>query len=180
MKNVFKKQNGIGLLELMLALAIITVLLMMAVRYFAVTSSSQKISSLVEEMKYIEGGLLKYATITNKGYDADGLTPKFLVDSDYVSSDIVDTSIDSKGAFKSGITDSINTSKGLIYFIQPTPTAAKTNTYVIQAVYGDKTAVTGDMCKKLGRILVGEEGKGGTTATGCTDDATKFYYVFSK
>jgi len=46
-----RKIKGIGLLELMLALAVISVLLVAATRYFSSTSSSQKVNAAAEMLQ---------------------------------------------------------------------------------------------------------------------------------
>ena len=62
--NILKKQLGIGLLELMLSLAIIAILLVMATRYYLVTSTSQKVNETVSIM----GGLKSAAENWRQAY----------------------------------------------------------------------------------------------------------------
>jgi type II secretory pathway pseudopilin PulG len=56
MKSMYKGswlQRGIGLLELMLALAIIAVLLIMATRYYQSTSQAQKVNQAAQDIQAI-------------------------------------------------------------------------------------------------------------------------------
>jgi prepilin-type N-terminal cleavage/methylation domain-containing protein len=65
-------QKGIGLLELMLALAIIAILIVMATRYFSKASDNQKINLALQEMTEIKnaaiqvhqaGGAISWTTV---------------------------------------------------------------------------------------------------------------------
>lgn len=58
--NKFKKQRGIGLLELMLSLSIIAILLVMATRYFSASSEQQKINNAISQINGIAGGEASY------------------------------------------------------------------------------------------------------------------------
>lgn len=53
-------QRGIGLLELMLALAIIAVLLIMATRYYQSTSQSQKVNQAASDVQAIIAGFANF------------------------------------------------------------------------------------------------------------------------
>lgn len=53
MKLIHKNQNGIGLLELMLSLGIIAILLVMATRYFVVTSRNEKVNRAVSQINSV-------------------------------------------------------------------------------------------------------------------------------
>ncbi len=57
MKLIRKNQNGIGLLELMLSLGIIAILLVMATRYFVVTSRNEKVNRAVSQINSVIAGV---------------------------------------------------------------------------------------------------------------------------
>lgn len=63
--------KGIGLLELMLALAIISILIIMATRYYQTTSRSQKVAEAVTQANAVIAGAARWR-IGKAGYD--GLT----------------------------------------------------------------------------------------------------------
>lgn len=65
-----KYQQGVGLLELMLSLAIIAIILIMTTRYYSSASNSQKITSAVDEINAVKGAMGSYLA----GYPA-GQTP---------------------------------------------------------------------------------------------------------
>lgn len=56
-QRFFNTQKGIGLLELMLSLAIIAILLVMATRYFLVTSRSEQVNRTVTQIGAIQGAV---------------------------------------------------------------------------------------------------------------------------
>lgn len=78
-----KKQKGIGLLELMLALVIISVLLVAATRYFSSTDSSRKVNTAADILQAVINASEdvkmagnSYELITNTQYLKDrGLLP---------------------------------------------------------------------------------------------------------
>jgi len=55
-----RKQRGIGLLELMLALAIIVILLVMATRYFLVASLNEKVNTMISTVGGFQASLNCY------------------------------------------------------------------------------------------------------------------------
>ncbi len=55
-----KKQRGIGLLELMLSLAIIAILLVMATRYYVVSSRSESVNRLVTLIGSLKGAIASF------------------------------------------------------------------------------------------------------------------------
>lgn len=69
------KQRGIGLLELMLALAIIAILLVMATRYFITTSRSEQVNRAVNQIGAINGAVSnwKSSRVDYTGLDAKAL-----------------------------------------------------------------------------------------------------------
>lgn len=77
------KQFGIGLLELMLSLSIIAILLVMATRYYLVTSYSRKLNQVTSEMAQIQGAAYSW-----KGTKADytGISGPNLVDAGLIAS----------------------------------------------------------------------------------------------
>jgi Tfp pilus assembly protein PilE len=56
----FKREEGIGLLELMLALAIIAILIVMATRYFAAGAKSQKINATAAQMVELHQAMFQW------------------------------------------------------------------------------------------------------------------------
>lgn len=60
LKKFTSKQNGIGLLELMLSLAIIAILLVMATRYWVVSNSSNQVNRAVAQLGAIQGAIANY------------------------------------------------------------------------------------------------------------------------
>ncbi len=58
--QTLKKQRGIGLLELMLSLAIIAILLVMATRYYVVSSRSESVNRLVTLIGALKGAIASY------------------------------------------------------------------------------------------------------------------------
>ena len=54
------KQRGIGLLELMLSLAIIAILLVMATRYYIITSRSQQVNQTAGLVGVLQGGIANW------------------------------------------------------------------------------------------------------------------------
>lgn len=73
--NKANTQRGIGLLELMLSLAIIAVLLVMATRYFIVTSRSQQVNQASTQIGALQGAISNWKG-ANPTYT--GLTPAAL------------------------------------------------------------------------------------------------------
>lgn len=63
------KEKGIGLLELMLALAIISVLLVAATRYFASTDSSRKVNDAVNMLQAVINASEDWRTSKNSYAD---------------------------------------------------------------------------------------------------------------
>jgi hypothetical protein len=76
------KQCGIGLLELMLSLSIIAILLIMATRYYLVTSYSQRLTQISEEISQIQGAAYSWKG-SKSSYD--GLDNSALIDSGLVT-----------------------------------------------------------------------------------------------
>ncbi len=62
------KQRGIGLLELMLALAIIAILLVMATRYFLTTSRNEQVNRATNQVGVIVAGVQNWKS-SRKDYD---------------------------------------------------------------------------------------------------------------
>lgn len=88
-----KKVLGIGLLELMLSLSIIAILLVMATRYYLVTSYSNKLNRLTEEISQIQG-----AVYTWKGTKSDytDLTAGKLIDMGLIAGGDIDPNDNTK------------------------------------------------------------------------------------
>lgn len=69
----YNKQRGIGLLELMLSLAIIAILLVMATRYYVITSRSQQANQAVEFVNAMISAARNYSAGGNfNGIDSAG------------------------------------------------------------------------------------------------------------
>ena len=60
-----QRQQGIGLLELMLSLAIIAILLIMATRYYQSASVSNKINTAVDMFAGVQGAMESYSIDNN-------------------------------------------------------------------------------------------------------------------
>lgn len=75
------KQRGIGLLELMLSLAIISVLLVMATRYYKSADQGQKVNNSISLITGIAGAAAQYV---NAHPDTTALTIDTLVDQNYL------------------------------------------------------------------------------------------------
>lgn len=80
-KNIHK-QIGIGLLELMLALAVIALLLLMATRYYTITHRSQELNSATSDISFLVASIktwrssqASYATMTFGSLYKLGLIP---------------------------------------------------------------------------------------------------------
>ncbi len=78
--NSRRGQRGIGLLELMLSLAIISVLLVMATRYYKAADQGQKISNAISLVSGIAGAAAQYLS-THPGQE---VSLKVLVESNYL------------------------------------------------------------------------------------------------
>lgn len=79
----YNKQRGIGLLELMLSLAIIAILLVMATRYYVITSRSQQTNQAVQFVNAMIGAARTYSAGGNfSGIDTSG---KALIDMGLIS-----------------------------------------------------------------------------------------------
>ncbi len=74
--QTFKKERGIGLLELMLALAIIAILLVMATRYFLVTSRSEQVNRMTSQIKSVDAAASKWKSGKS---DYTGMTMQDLI-----------------------------------------------------------------------------------------------------
>lgn len=57
-----RKQRGIGLLELMLSLAIISILLVMATRYWIVSNRSSQVNRAVAQLGALQGAINQWKT----------------------------------------------------------------------------------------------------------------------
>lgn len=64
----FRKQSGIGLLELMLSLSIIAILLVMATRFYMTANVQQQKANTVSMVSGIMSGAADYATRNNGSY----------------------------------------------------------------------------------------------------------------
>jgi len=89
MKNLKPKHRGIGLLELMLALAVIATLLLMATRYYSSSSEAKKLTDVSDQLGIIQNAgnrwLLTHADYTT-GTDLITSANSFkdFVDRDYL------------------------------------------------------------------------------------------------
>lgn len=84
----FAMQQGIGLLELMLSLAIIAILLVMATRYFLVTSYSQKLNQVTQEMAQLKGAVYSWKGGNADYGDATDISDKLIAQGLVASGDI--------------------------------------------------------------------------------------------
>jgi len=80
------KLRGIGLLELMLALAIISILLVAATRYFASTDSSRKVNAAADMLQMVINASEDYRMDKNSYKDISLDNLKSLLPSDFKAS----------------------------------------------------------------------------------------------
>ncbi|MGB6976496.1 MAG: prepilin-type N-terminal cleavage/methylation domain-containing protein [Gammaproteobacteria bacterium] len=108
----FKREKGIGLLELMLALAIIAILIVMATRYFSKASDTQKLTVVQQEVAEIKHAAYltqQAGTPVNEWKDIqDQLTPTLQKSNSapYIGSTY---SVDKTGVHVNGLTPDICT-----------------------------------------------------------------------
>jgi prepilin-type N-terminal cleavage/methylation domain-containing protein len=83
------RQRGIGLLELMMALAIIAILIIMATRYFGATTLSQKINTthmqiieIIQGLRHWKAKYGNYADLTSINQLAGLVSPEILENKD--------------------------------------------------------------------------------------------------
>lgn len=81
--RLYHRERGIGLLELMLALAIIAVLIIMATRYYQTTARSSRLNDAVTQINGIIAAAEQYRVGAGS---FDGLTGQKLVDMGFMPS----------------------------------------------------------------------------------------------
>lgn len=86
MKSLYKLK-GVGLLEMMLALAIIAVIILMATRYFTVANLSQQVNSAISQIENVASGAQKWWDANNHDFtNLDSIDE--LVDKGYINKDL--------------------------------------------------------------------------------------------
>lgn len=172
-KPFSKNRRGIGLLELLLAFTIITILLTMAIRYYSTTKNAQLVSSLKEQKEYINSAMARWYDIT-KATSLTALVPKDL--KGYISDQDLDTTIPAdQGSFKL-LDTHVNLHK----------TAASGDTFTVEAFINNDIAqnkIDISICNNLGIAYVGSATS--TAAPGCVPDGTDttkgtFTYTFDR
>ena len=74
---MLKKQNGIGLLELMLALAIIAMMMVAASKYYQSTQTARRVQVVVESAQAVYSAGERYQLDAGDFTDAEDLNTKF-------------------------------------------------------------------------------------------------------
>jgi Tfp pilus assembly protein PilE len=75
------RATGVSLIELMLVIAILTIIVLMSTRYFYVTRNAQRVNETTEMIKNIVAASERWLATNN---DYTGLTLQTLVDHDYL------------------------------------------------------------------------------------------------